>query len=238
MKAKTFGVIAAVVCVPLVLSGCQTTKMSSAECRMTGTGLGAFVGGIAGAALFGQGGGKIVAGLAGAAVGALIGNQIGSMLDCQDQQAVVLANQQAGNATTGNAIYWTSTTGEKSMEDFRRTQSAPIKLANAPAPKKPTPAKASSEKQKDRSVQSSATAKAGGKATAANDPWAIQEPIKSAGQSGMWGWTEPVSDPAMQADGRLCRDLKQTVVDPQGNQTSEVVKSCQDDQQRWTVVSR
>jgi len=66
--------------------------------------------------------------------------------------------------------------------------------------------------------------------------WEVREKVASPGQSGMWGWSEPVSEPTRRADGRTCRQIRQTVVDQRGGTTQEEVTSCQDAERRWVVA--
>lgn len=70
---------------------------------------------------------------------------------------------------------------------------------------------------------------------AATSGWEVREPVVSQGQSGMWGWSEPAGEPTRSADGRMCRQIRQTVVDQRGGTTQELVTSCQDAERRWVV---
>lgn len=213
MKTNARALLAVAICLPMALTGCQTTSGAfSNDCKIAGTGMGALLGGVTAGLLLGEGNGQIVAALAGAAAGAFVGNQIGSMLDCQDQQAAAMATQQAGSGGTGEKTYWSTPTAQAKVvaaqkQDVTRTASTQKTQA-----KKPN--------------------------TETADAWTMREPVKSSGDSGMWGWVEPINEPTLQADGRLCRDLRQVAVDQQGQQNAETVKSCQDEQQRWVIATR
>lgn len=237
----------AAIALPLVLAGCQTTQDAfSNNCKVTGTALGAVVGGIAGAALGGKN--AVVAGLIGATAGALIGNQIGAMLDCEDQKAAAVSTQQAGDAPTGHKIYWASTTAEpqakQALQEQQTQQAAQASLASQAKPAKPkpkpkadqtasqTPPKADTSNSAWK-VQEPAQSAAGNTQNA----WSVQEPVASAGNSGMWGWSEPVGESYKDANGRTCRQLRQVVVDKSGKQTAQDVNSCLDQNNNWVVAA-
>lgn len=256
MKTKSYVLLAAAVSVPLVLTGCQTTGAGgvfSNDCKIAGAGIGAVVGGVAAGLLLGKGNGKILTALAGMAAGAVIGQQIGSLLDCQDQQAAAVTTQQAGEAKTGEKLYWSTPAAEAKVADAQKqdaTQTAaaeaekakvaaaaPAKPVKKPAAKPKPPTTTADAKSDPWAVKEPAPATAATPA-ASNGAWTVREPVRSAGSSGMWGWSEPVGDATRQADGRTCRSLKQVVVDANGARREETVQSCLNDQQQWVVASR
>lgn len=234
-----------IVLVPLIAfsvaaSGCQTIDgmaqpggIFSNSCKISGTALGAVLGAVGGA-FIGQGSGRIVAIMAGAAAGGFLGNQIGSMLDCEDQTAAATAAQTAGDAPIGQRIVWASQPVPKEqLNKAVAAEPAPPAPAQKSLPAKTTAAKpASGAKKESFSVQEPP----GPKAAPSKTAWAVQEPIRSAGNSGMWGWVEPVSAPAQMADGRTCRKMQQGIVDAQGKQTVETINACKDDKARWVVT--
>lgn len=254
MKTKSYVLLAAAVSVPLVLTGCQTTGAGgvfSNDCKIAGAGIGAVVGGVAAGLLLGKGNGKILTALAGMAAGAVIGQQIGSLLDCQDQQAAAVATQQAGEAKTGEKLYWSTPAAEAKVADAQKQDAAqtaaaaeaekaklaaaaPAKPVKKPAAKPKPPTTTADAKPDSWAVKEPAPATT----TASNGAWTVREPVRSAGSSGMWGWSEPVGEATRQADGRTCRSLKQVVVDANGVQHEETVQSCLNDQQQWVVASR
>jgi surface antigen len=243
---KSAVLLGAAVCLPLTLSGCKTTESAfDNDCKVGGTAIGAVIGGVAGGLLFGKGGGKVGSALLGATLGGLIGQQIGSVLDCQDQQAMATASQAAGDASTGQKIIWAADNAQVppaavvDQPEATRPEAAAtsIKTPNTP----PTPAK---QKAKATPQKSTTTARNPPPPAANSDQWAIvepekqAEPIRSGGQSGMWGWVEPISAPTTAANGQTCRDLKQVVVDPSGKRHEETVTSCLNNQKQWVVASR
>ena len=248
--------LASAVCVPVVLTGCKTMEAAfDNNCKVGGAAIGAVVGGVAAGLLLGKASGKIGTALLGAAVGGLIGQQIGSLLDCQDKQALATASQTAGEAPVGQKVVWASDTAQ-----LPTTTSAP---ASAPAATSQTataaPSATASQPPKPKAVPqrqvktaplpppaTPAPSSQDGGQWAAVEPakptssgqWAAVEPIRSGGQSGNWGWVEPVSAPTALADGRTCRQLKQVVVDTSGKQHEETVTSCLNEQKQWVVASR
>jgi len=248
--------LASAVCVPVVLTGCKTMETAfDNNCKVGGAAIGAVVGGVAAGLLLGKASGKIGTALLGAAVGGLIGQQIGSLLDCQDKQALATASQTAGEAPVGQKVVWASDTAQ-----LPTTTSAP---ASAPAATSQTataaPSATASQPPKPKAVPqrqvktaplpppaTPAPSSQDGGQWAAVEPakptssgqWAAVEPIRSGGQSGNWGWVEPVSAPTALADGRTCRQLKQVVVDTSGKQHEETVTSCLNEQKQWVVASR
>lgn len=240
---------------PVVLTGCKTTDTAfDNNCKAGGAAIGAVIGGVAGGLLLGKGGGKVGTALLGAAVGGLIGQQVGSLLDCQDRQALATASQAAGDAPVGERVVWASDTAQVPPS----TPSVPVatpsampssepKLAAAKAPSQP---KAKPQPRPQTASVPSTTREAAapqqqGGAWSAVEPsasgsgkWAAVEPIRSGGQSGNWGWVEPISAPSATSDGRTCRALKQVVVDPSGKQHEEDVTSCLNEQKQWVVASR
>ncbi|CAA7625047.1 hypothetical protein MTBUT4_620010 [Magnetospirillum sp. UT-4] len=94
-------------CAMLTLTGCKTAETAfDTDCKVGGTAIGAVVGGVAGGLLFGKGQGKFGSALLGAAAGAFVGNQLGALLDCEDQKAVDRAGQQAAEAPVGGKVVW------------------------------------------------------------------------------------------------------------------------------------
>ena len=239
--------LAAAICIPISLTGCKTTESAfDTDCKVGGTAIGAIVGGVA-AGLLGKGNGRIGTALMGAAVGGFVGNQLGGMLDCQDKQALATASQSAGDAPVGQRIVWASNNA-----DVQAAAAAPPPAASPPAapmaePALPARVTPSAAKPPTPRPKPPAQAKAAPReqppapspaAPQADGQWAAVEPIRSGGQSGLWGWVEPVSAPATAADGRTCRSLKQVVVEPSGQQHDETVTSCLNPQQQWVVASR
>lgn len=248
--------LASAVCVPVVLTGCKTMETAfDNNCKMGGAAIGAVVGGVAAGLLLGKGSGKIGTALLGAAVGGLIGQQLGSLLDCQDQQALATASQTAGEAPVGQKVVWASDTAQ-----VPATASAPASAPTATAQTATTTTTATASQPPkpkaapQRQVKTaplpppapSAPSSQGGGQWAAVEPskqasagqWGAVEPIRSGGQSGNWGWVEPVSAPATLTDGRTCRQLKQVVVETSGKQHEETVTSCLNEQKQWVVASR
>ncbi|CUW38346.1 Putative 60S ribosomal protein L22 [Magnetospirillum sp. XM-1] len=248
--------LASAICVPVVLTGCKTMETAfDNDCKVGGAAIGAVIGGVAAGLLLGKASGKIGTALLGAAVGGLIGQQIGSLLDCQDKQALATASQTAGEAPVGQKVVWASDSAQvpatasapapastpaatPQTATTTATASQPPKPKTAPqrqvktAPL-PPPAPSSSSSQSDgqwAAVEPNKQASAG--------QWGAVEPIRSGGQSGNWGWVEPVSAPTTLADGRTCRQLKQVVVDTSGKQHEETVTSCLNEQKQWVVASR
>lgn len=249
--------LASAVCVPVALTGCKTMETAfDNNCKAGGAAIGAVVGGVAAGLLLGKGSGKIGTALLGAAVGGLIGQQIGSLLDCQDQQALAAAAQNAGDAPVGQKVVWASDTAQVpatvTAPTPASTQAASTQTAAAPASSAPQPAKPKAAPQRQVKAAplpppaSPAPSSQDGGQWAAVEPakpassgqWAAVEPIRSGGQSGNWGWVEPVSPPATLADGRVCRQLKQVVVEGSGKQHEETVTSCLNEQKQWVVASR
>ena len=248
--------LASAVCVPVVLTGCKTAETAfDNNCKIGGAAIGAAIGGIAGGLLFGKAGGKAGTALLGMAVGGLIGQQLGSLLDCQDKQALATASQTAGDAPVGQKVVWASDTASVPAAASQPTPdpaaqasaSAAAKTAtstaNAPPPKPkaqpqgqvkaaPLPAPSSASQQQNGQWAAVEPSKP------STGQWAAVEPIRSGGQSGNWGWVEPVSAPTTTADGRTCRSLKQVVVEASGQQHEETVTSCLNDQKQWVVASR
>lgn len=102
--------LASAICVPVVLTGCKTAETAfDNDCKVGGAAIGAVVGGVAAGLLLGKASGKIGTALLGAAVGGLIGQQIGSLLDCQDRQAVDAKTAEAvTNAKDGEKVTWSN----------------------------------------------------------------------------------------------------------------------------------
>ncbi|WP_082914735.1 glycine zipper 2TM domain-containing protein [Paramagnetospirillum marisnigri] len=230
---------------PLALSGCQTMNSAfSDNCKIGGTALGALAGGIIGYQ-FGHGSGNILATIAGVAAGSLIGNQIGGLLDCNDKQAVAATNQVAAEQPTGTQVTWGSQNAQPqaapqaskeiivptiyssgSTSSTSKTSSA----GTAPATKQQkSAAKAPSQAPSQTTSQPSTTNQA---------QWKVVEPaVRSEGSSGMWGWSEPISNPQVMADGRTCRQIRQVIVDPSGKQSEQVSLACKGADAKWTVAS-
>lgn len=252
--------LASAVCVPVALTGCKTMEAAfDNNCKAGGAAIGAVVGGVAAGLLLGKGSGKIGTALLGAAVGGLIGQQIGSLLDCQDQQALATAAQNAGDAPVGQKVLWASDTAQvpatagapvPASTQAAPTQAAPTQAAAASSPSQPPKPKAAPQRQVKAAplpppASPAPSSKDGGQwaavepaKSASSGQWAAVEPIRSGGQSGNWGWVEPVSPPATLADGRVCRQLKQVVVEGSGKQHEETVTSCLNEQKQWVVASR
>lgn len=242
--------LAAAICVPVALSGCKTTETAfDNDCKVGGAAIGAVIGGVAAGLLLGKASGKIGTALLGAAVGGLIGQQIGSLLDCKDQQAAATASQTAGDAPVGQKVVWASDTAKVPAEATAPAVAAPAaeepKAAAQPPKPKPQPRKQVKAAPLPVPAESPPAAQPGGQwaavepaKPASSGQWAAVEPIRSGGQSGNWGWVEPVSAPTTTADGRTCRQLKQVVVDTAGKQHEETVTSCLNEQKQWVVASR
>jgi len=254
-KLVRLSLLASAVSVPIVLTGCKTMETAfDNNCKVGGAAIGAVIGGVAGGLLFGKAGGKAGTALLGMAVGGLIGQQIGSLLDCQDKQAMATASQTAGDVPVGQKVVWTSETAvippaasQPAVDQATPSPSGSSRASAAPQPPKPkaqpqgqvkavplpppAPAAAASPSQNGQwgAVEP---------AKPASEQWAAVEPIRSGGQSGNWGWVEPVSAPTTAADGRTCRTLKQVVVEASGQQHEETVTSCLNDQKQWVVASR
>lgn len=251
--------LASAVCVPVALTGCKTMETAfDNNCKAGGAAIGAVVGGVAAGLLLGKGSGKIGTALLGAAVGGLIGQQIGSLLDCQDQQALASAAQTAGEAPVGQKVVWASDTAQVPAAT-NAPNPAPVPASAAttqtaatpvtPASQPPKPKAAPQRQVKTAPLPPPATPapppQDGGQwgavepaKSASSGQWAAVEPIRSGGQSGNWGWVEPVSAPTTLADGRTCRQLKQVVVEASGRQHEETVTSCLNEQKQWVVASR
>jgi surface antigen len=252
VSTKSRIIIASALCVPLVLSGCKTVETAfDNDCKVGGAAIGAVLGGVAGGLLFGKAAGKAGTALLGAAVGGLIGQQIGSLLDCQDKQALATASQTAGDAPVGQKVVWASDSAKVAAPAEPAAAEAPpapaAKTASAPA----QPPKPKAQPQRQVKTAPLPPPAPSGPAPSQGGPWqavepapssgtqrAAAEPIRSGGQSGNWGWVEPVSAPAKTADGRTCRTLKQVVVDSSGAQHEELVTSCLNDQKQWVIASR
>lgn len=239
--------IVATVCVPLALSGCKTMESAfDNDCKVGGAAIGAVIGGVAGGLLFGKAAGKAGTALLGAAVGGLIGQQIGSLLDCQDKQALAAASQTAGDAPVGQKVVWASDTAKVPAD-----AATPPTPTAEPQPTTSTPSTANATTRVTQPPKPKAQPQGPVKAIPLPPPsnaspaapqqdsqWLAIEPVRSSGQSGNWGWVEPITAPAKAADGRTCRTLKQVVIDASGGQHEEMVTSCLNDQQQWVVASR
>lgn len=237
--------LAMVVSASVTLAGCKTTGTAfDNDCKVTGTAIGVVVGSLAGGLLLGKGNGRIGTALVGAAIGGIVGNQVGGLLDCRDQQAMAAASQSAGSAPVGQKIAWSSDTAAVPPTVPAPPSSPPAEIPVTPAPEpapapkvKPAPVAKSRPAETVKATPAAAPTQPGPQADPGKQ-WAAVEPIRSGGQSGMWGWVEPVSAPATTADGRTCRQLKQVVVEPSGTQHEEVVTSCLNEQQQWVLASR
>lgn len=230
------------ICLPLTLAGCKTVDTAfDNDCKVGGTAIGAVVGGVAGGLLFGKGQGRIGTALIGAAAGAFVGNQLGALLDCQDQKAVDQAGQKAAEAPVGEKVVWASSTAQVPVE---ATVPLPVPAAvPAPMPE----AKPQSATSAGRKTAAKAPGPAPMPEARRSEPspkpkpkpgqWAAVEPVRSAGNSGMWGWVEPVSEPTLTADGRTCRDIRQVAVDQAGARHTETLTSCRGTDNRWAVVA-
>ena len=249
--------LASAICLPVVLTGCKTMETAfDNNCKIGGAAIGAVIGGVAGGLLFGKAGGKAGTALLGMAVGGLIGQQIGSLLDCQDKQALATASQTAGDAPVGQKVVWASdnaavpatasapVTASPAQTSTTASTTSTAKVASAPAPQPPKPKAQPQGQVKTAPLPPPAPQQQGGQwgavepAKPGSDQWAAVEPIRSGGQSGSWGWVEPVSAPTATADGRTCRALKQVVVEASGQQHEETVTSCLNEQKQWVVASR
>ncbi len=96
-------IVAGVVAIMLVVSGCASQKNSP---KQTG---GAVLGGIGGALLgsmFGKGSGRLAAVAVGTLVGAMIGSEVGKSLDKADRAAIDRAEDRATTAPMGETIEW------------------------------------------------------------------------------------------------------------------------------------
>lgn len=221
------------------------------NCKIGGAAIGAVIGGVAGGLLFGKAGGKAGTALLGMAVGGLIGQQIGSLLDCQDKQALATASQTAGDAPVGQKVVWTSETAvippAASPPAPAQAVSAPPgspQASTPPPPPKPKAQPLGQVKAAPLPPPAAAAPAQNGQwgavepAKPSSGQWAAVEPIRSGGQSGNWGWVEPISAPTTSADGQTCRTLKQVVVEASGQQHEETVTSCLNEQKQWVVASR
>lgn len=241
---KRILLLSAALTLPLALSGCQTASGGafSDNCKIGGTVIGAGLGALIGSQM-GGGSGRALAMLAGAAAGGFLGHEIGGLLDCEDQKAAAAASQQAAQADVGDKVYWSSQGAQAQVAEAQK-QAVPV-AEPAPEPAaKPVAAKPAVAKPKAKPAAKVETAKAPApapvpaSAPAKTASWQVKEPVASKGSSGMWGWSEPVSATTRTADGRTCRQLKQVVVDKDGKQSSEVVTSCLDQENRWVVATR
>jgi surface antigen len=96
----------AVVFPPLASADCPTGQQSNGGTEVVGTLLGAAVGGLIGSQIGGGTGNKIAIG-AGVLAGGLLGNHLGSQLDCQDQQYHADTAQHAlETQRTGTSSSW------------------------------------------------------------------------------------------------------------------------------------
>ncbi|MEW5727277.1 MAG: glycine zipper 2TM domain-containing protein [Pseudomonadota bacterium] len=236
--------LAVIVSASVTLTGCKTTETAfDNDCKVTGTAIGAVVGGLAAGLLLGKGNGKIGTALVGAAVGGFVGNQLGGLLDCQDQQALATASQSAGDAPVGQKVVWASDTAavppaiSPSSPSTEIQVAAPTEAAQA-MKAKPVPVTKPRPREAVKVSPPSAPLAQPQPQAEPSKQWAAVEPIRSGGQSGMWGWVEPVSAPTTTADGRTCRTLKQVAVEPSGKQHEEEVTSCLNEQREWVLASR
>lgn len=239
MKFKRGILLVAAVCLPISLNGCKTMETAfDNNCKVGGAAIGTAVGGIAAGLLLGKASGKIGTALLGMAVGGFVGQQIGSMLDCEDKQAVATATQAAGEAPVGQKVSWASSTATVPPES-PVTTAAPVQSEARPvAGVTASPVKtAKTATSKPKTPPQVAKASPVPAPAAPSPQWAAVEPVRSTGQSGNWGWVEPVSAPQTMADGRICRTLKQVVVARNGRQAEENVTSCMNDQKQWIVVA-
>lgn len=237
--------LASAICVPVALTGCKTMETAfDNNCKIGAAAIGAVIGGVAGGLLFGKAGGKAGTALLGMAVGGLIGQQIGSLLDCQDKQALATASQTAGDASVGQKVVWASDTAAVPAAASQPVQEQAVQ---APAAKtaattaSASPSQPPKPKAQPQGKVKTAPLPAPDPASSSSQQsgqWAAVEPIRSGGQSGNWGWVEPVSAPTTTADGRTCRTLKQVVVETSGKQHEETVTSCLNEQKQWVVASR
>lgn len=104
MSRASKQVVAAVLCLSLGLSACQTSRGNS---ETSGVLLGAGAGALAGAQ-FGSGEGRLVAILVGALVGAVAGAAVGRELDEADRLKARLAAREAANSIDGGHFPWKS----------------------------------------------------------------------------------------------------------------------------------
>ncbi len=232
----------------LGLTGCKTleTKLASMDaCDWTGTAVGAVAGGIAGGLLLGGGDGRILGAVAGAAIGGFIGNQVAAMLDCHDKQAAATAATIAADAPEGESVVWASQGAKVDMSKVPVT-AKPI-VASAPQSAKPT----AKDKSKSAKSAKAAPVKTPEPAPQPKDdemrPAQKEEatklamasratPVASEGKSGAWGISRPIGAMTRTADGRMCRQIENTVYDPQGQMTTERSTSCLDAENKWNVA--
>lgn len=104
MNQRPRRITAAVLCLALGLSACQTTQGNN---ETSGAVLGAGVGALAGSQ-FGDGKGQIAAIVVGALFGAIAGAAIGRELDEADRLKADRAAREAANAEDGGHIPWKS----------------------------------------------------------------------------------------------------------------------------------
>lgn len=90
---RLFFLIISMVLILSLTSCAQVGGGGAGNKELSGTGVGALIGGVAGA-LLGKGSGKTTAIIAGLAIGGLIGNRIGAMLDKEDQKALQAQTQK------------------------------------------------------------------------------------------------------------------------------------------------
>lgn len=219
----------------ILVTGCETTRSAfDNDCKVSGTTIGAVVGGVAGGLLFGKGQGKIGSAFLGAAAGAFVGNQLGALLDCNDQRAVDTAGQKAAEAPVGERVVWASTTTQVPTEAADTAEIPATVPKSGATPPQPSAVKKAPVKTSAPAKPSESTP---GQGTTASGKWTAVEPVRSGGNSGMWGWVEPVSDPKVAADGKTCRDIRQVAVDKAGAQHAETVTSCRGADNRWAVVA-
>lgn len=100
-------IIAGLLALSLILSGCQT--MSAQQRSVMGTTLGSVAGALVGSQI-GGGNGRMVAMALGAAVGGLVGNQFADYLNEQEQASLASSTQQAllADERQSGSVAWES----------------------------------------------------------------------------------------------------------------------------------
>lgn len=236
------------------LGGCKTLedKIASMDaCDWTGTTLGAVAGGIAGGMLLGGGDGRILGAMAGAAIGGFLGNQIAAMLDCHDKKAAATAAAIAADAPDGEAVVWASQGANVDMSKVPVTAKPAAAVATA------EPAKSTKTAKKGKKGKAADTTTVAAAQTAPVVPEKPKEeelrpeqkqeaaklamashasPVASEGKSGAWGVSRPVGPLTRTAEGRMCRQIENSVYDAQGQVSTEVTTNCLDAENKWNVA--
>jgi surface antigen len=109
-RNRRAGKAVAVLLTSAMLFGCAQNGgiAGMGQKESVGTGVGAGIGGLAGALLC-KGNARVLCGVGGAVIGGLIGNRIGAMLDDEDQKALAEQSKQALVSQPDNAqVSWSS----------------------------------------------------------------------------------------------------------------------------------